>query len=292
MKLTIAKNIKRFREENNLSQEQLAEKLNIARQSVSKWENGETLPSINNLVILSGLLDVSLDELITGEPYLNFPFSFGKPKNKIPIMVLVIFIILITIFIKEEFNNNILVFLCSTGITIFILYSLIIFAFPFDYKRYYTYWTMNKKGISYAQKNTREDGIQRVFDDYILPIKGFLNLRKLNFVNYSEIKSIEIIFKPFKVNPDKAIGFTLYTPRFQSNMKEDFFFKVTTYKGDIFFLDLKPYYSNLSKENKYLPTIIAFLKRKNLKYIDNYNITDIIIKKEKNFIEEFYEKIK
>ena len=38
--MTISENIKKFRQENNLSQEQLAEKLNIARQSVSKWENG------------------------------------------------------------------------------------------------------------------------------------------------------------------------------------------------------------------------------------------------------------
>ena len=110
--MTISENIKKFRQENNLSQEQLAEKLNIARQSVSKWENGETLPSIDNLILLSGLLNISLDELITGEPYLYFPFNFGKPKSKIPILILMIILILGILFVKEETINNTITFLC------------------------------------------------------------------------------------------------------------------------------------------------------------------------------------
>jgi Predicted transcriptional regulators len=79
-KVELAKNIVKYRKRNKLSQEQLAEALNISRQSISKWETGENLPSIDNLISLSGLLDISLDELITGEPYLHFPFDYGKPK--------------------------------------------------------------------------------------------------------------------------------------------------------------------------------------------------------------------
>lgn len=289
--MTISENIKKFRQENNLSQEQLAEKLNIARQSVSKWENGETLPSIDNLILLSGLLNISLDELITGEPYLYFPFNFGKPKSKIPILILMIILILGILFVKEETINNTITFLCWSIIVTFILYSLIVLALPFDYKRYYSYWTINKKGISYATPYLRTPGIKGYFDEYILPIKAFFYLRKTTFVKYSEIDSIEITFKPFKVNPDKAFAFGAYTPRFQSTMREDFFFKVTTKKGNIFFLDLKKYYYTSSKEHQCLPTIISFFKRKDLKYIDKNNISNIILKKEENFIQEFYNNI-
>jgi len=71
--MNLGKNIIKYRTKNNLSQEQLAHALNISRQSISKWETGENLPSIDNLISLSGLLDISLDELVTGEPYLHFP---------------------------------------------------------------------------------------------------------------------------------------------------------------------------------------------------------------------------
>ena len=289
--MTISENIKKFRQENNLSQEQLAKKLNIARQSISKWENGETLPSIDNLIALSGLLDISLDELITGEPYLHFPFNFGKPKSKFPAILLILILVLGVLFIKEEFNNNLLAFLCASISVIFILYSLIVYAFPFDYKRYYSYWTLSKKGISYATSYLRSPEVKGYFDEYILPIKAFFHLRKVKFVAYSEIKSIEIIFKPFKINPDKVLAFGPYTPRFSSTMREDFFFKVVTTNGDIFFLDLREYYYSSSKEHKNLPSIISFFKRKKFEYIDKQDISKIILKKEDNFIEKFYNNI-
>jgi len=48
--------IQELRKCKRLSQENLAEELNISRQAVAKWENGETYPDINNLIQLSNLL--------------------------------------------------------------------------------------------------------------------------------------------------------------------------------------------------------------------------------------------
>lgn len=50
------------RKEKNLTQEQLAEKLNVARQTVSKWETGESVPDIESLKKLAILLEFSIDE--------------------------------------------------------------------------------------------------------------------------------------------------------------------------------------------------------------------------------------
>lgn len=50
------------RKEKNMTQEELAEKLNVARQTVSKWETGETVPDINSLKKLAILLEFSIDE--------------------------------------------------------------------------------------------------------------------------------------------------------------------------------------------------------------------------------------
>ena len=57
----------KLRNDNNYSQEQLAEKVFVTRQAVSRWENGETIPNIETLKLLSKLFDVSINTLL-GSP--------------------------------------------------------------------------------------------------------------------------------------------------------------------------------------------------------------------------------
>ncbi len=59
--------ISRLRAEHNLSQGDLAEALDVSRQSISKWETNASVPELDKLVKLSRLFGVSLDELVTGE---------------------------------------------------------------------------------------------------------------------------------------------------------------------------------------------------------------------------------
>lgn len=59
--------IKKYRGEKGLSQENLAEKLYVSRQTVSNWENEKTYPDINSLLRLSEIFGVSLDTLIKGD---------------------------------------------------------------------------------------------------------------------------------------------------------------------------------------------------------------------------------
>ena len=62
--MNLKDNLKRLRKEHNLSQEDLAEKLGVSRQSVSKWEQGITDPSTANLFALAKLFGVSVEELL------------------------------------------------------------------------------------------------------------------------------------------------------------------------------------------------------------------------------------
>lgn len=55
-----------IRIKNNLSQEQLAEKMKVSRQSISKWENGDTYPEIEKIIYISELFGSTLDYLIKG----------------------------------------------------------------------------------------------------------------------------------------------------------------------------------------------------------------------------------
>ena len=52
------------RKEKNMTPEELAEKLNVARQTVSKWETGETVPDVDSLKKLAILLEFSIDEAL------------------------------------------------------------------------------------------------------------------------------------------------------------------------------------------------------------------------------------
>ena len=57
-------NIRKYRKANNLSQEELAERLGVSRQSISLWETGKTQPSIDMLANLASAVDVSVDALL------------------------------------------------------------------------------------------------------------------------------------------------------------------------------------------------------------------------------------
>lgn len=63
----VGKNIKAFREQKNLTQEQLAEQLNVTRQAVSSWENEKTQPDVETLHKIACALECSVEELIYGE---------------------------------------------------------------------------------------------------------------------------------------------------------------------------------------------------------------------------------
>jgi transcriptional regulator with XRE-family HTH domain len=65
--MNIGKKIHEIRQRKNITQEQLAKDLAISRQAVSKWESGKAIPDIENLMYISNLYDVSLDELIKGD---------------------------------------------------------------------------------------------------------------------------------------------------------------------------------------------------------------------------------
>lgn len=65
--MEIGNRIKTYREHINLSQEELADKVYVSRQTISNWENDKSYPDINSLKLLSNIFDVSLDDLIKGD---------------------------------------------------------------------------------------------------------------------------------------------------------------------------------------------------------------------------------
>lgn len=71
-----------LRKEKRLSQEGLAEKLNVSRQAVSKWESGQSFPELDKIIILSDIFSVTVDELVKDNIELKRNIEDKKTEEK------------------------------------------------------------------------------------------------------------------------------------------------------------------------------------------------------------------
>ena len=62
--MNLADNLKKIRKDNNLSQEQLAEKLGVSRQAVSKWESGISYPEMDKVIQICNIFNLNINELM------------------------------------------------------------------------------------------------------------------------------------------------------------------------------------------------------------------------------------
>lgn len=127
--MEIGNKILELRKKNNLSQEQLAEKMGVARQTISKWELGETSPDLNQAKMLSKIFNVSLDE-ITNNDIKNILIDKVDKSEKLIkriinilkiimlIIVITIIILLFCIFCNEYFSVKPVESMQSIGCTI------------------------------------------------------------------------------------------------------------------------------------------------------------------------------
>ncbi len=75
----LSENIRKYRKANHMSQDELAEKLNVTRQSVSLWETGQTQPSLDSVVALATIFQISTDDLLRATAETNAP---QKPQEQ------------------------------------------------------------------------------------------------------------------------------------------------------------------------------------------------------------------
>lgn len=111
--MKIGDKLKEARLKKNMTQEEVAEKIFVSRQSISNWENNKTYPDIGNVIALSDLYEISLDELLKGSDnfmkHLEESTDLVKSNKKlIGIIILalltMIIIALFTEFMPERLN--------------------------------------------------------------------------------------------------------------------------------------------------------------------------------------------
>ena len=92
--------IKEYRKKNNLTQQELANKLYVTKQAISKWENDKGIPDVSLYQSISNLLDVSIDELMGNEK------KSVKKKNYLIISLIGVAVLLLLITITIVIINN------------------------------------------------------------------------------------------------------------------------------------------------------------------------------------------
>lgn len=103
--MNLCKKIAELRKKNNLSQEELAEKVGVARQTISKWEIGDTTPDINQVKIISKIFNISIDELVDNDinNVIVEKVSNTEKLAGITIKILKVFGIMLIVFITLIF---------------------------------------------------------------------------------------------------------------------------------------------------------------------------------------------
>ncbi|MDD4076849.1 MAG: helix-turn-helix transcriptional regulator [Bacilli bacterium] len=100
--MKLSKLIKKYRQDNNLSQTDLANKLYVSKQAISKWETDKGLPDISLYPVLSEILNVSIDELMGKEK----PIEKAKSKKLLWIICSLTLVLCVVLAITYKESNQ------------------------------------------------------------------------------------------------------------------------------------------------------------------------------------------
>ena len=132
--MEIGKKLKDARMKSGFTQEAVAEKINVSRQTISNWENEKSYPDIISVIELSNLYSISLDDLLKGDEkmmeHLEESTNVVKSNQKLigaVILNIITFILLVTlsIFLQDKMYYLIVVFCLAIISASVLLYQII-----------------------------------------------------------------------------------------------------------------------------------------------------------------------
>lgn len=228
------------REKNKLTQEQLADQIYVSRQAVSKWERGESLPDLENVILLSDLYDISIDQLLRGANFLVKPFQIGEYNNKKNLVIG----IMISLFFALIASGG--KYVVAFFVVLMILLSI-------------TVTTVKEGKIIITKKDIRiieyRNFAQKILS-IIKPINSHISY------TFEEIESFNIIYvkrtrvSPFDFNPDT------------------FNVEFVTKSGQVYYRQSSPFVT------KNLPILCDYLKKKGVTIMDTKDILGMIVRNE------------
>lgn len=140
--MNLSEKLLKLRKENGLSQQQLADQLNVSRQSISKWELNESVPDISNILTLSEIYHVSTDYLLKDS------IESDSNENRVDLMIVisscVVFIGLLSAYMLWKYYQNSICLLVGMLIQIIGIIFFEIYALPTHKAKYQkTFFSIN-----------------------------------------------------------------------------------------------------------------------------------------------------
>lgn len=131
--MKIGDQLKKARLDKNMTQEEVAEKIFVSRQSISNWENNKTYPDIGNVIALSDLYGISLDELLKGNDnfmkHLEESTDIVKSNKKLIFFIILALLFMIVMAVFTSFLPEKVFLLAIFGLAVILtglIYSEII----------------------------------------------------------------------------------------------------------------------------------------------------------------------
>ncbi|WP_314068609.1 helix-turn-helix transcriptional regulator [uncultured Vagococcus sp.] len=268
--MTVAEQLTYYQQTYHLTKEAVAQALQISRQSVSKWENGESYPSIENLISLRGLYHLSIDELITGKNFLSLPFIVGKEQSaryqllKRPLLFSAPLGFLIGLFSSSV----------AWGISTFIiiLFICVFFFYTLSVDLLYQNWVLERSQLLCLPAVTSPFSLWRRTMAILTKKEDHL----LQPLDYKAIKRIQLVYekKAFDIYTSNLTRYNL-TPVYFLATRDPFYFLVTTHTGRTIKLDLTINFFHCQTAYDYLGEILNFFESKNLPVDDPLDIVPI-----------------
>ncbi len=114
--MNISSQIRNHRKRIGLSQEELAEKIYVSRQTISNWETGRSYPDVHNLLLLSALYEISIDELIKGDvEIMKEKISSRELQNLSRMMILFFALMILTLPLVKKFSDYFFILTLVSG---------------------------------------------------------------------------------------------------------------------------------------------------------------------------------
>lgn len=123
--MTFGEKLKKLRKDNNLTQEQLAEKLYVTRTAVSKWETDKGFPAIDSLKLISDLFGISVDALISDDDVKNKRLLEEKISKKFYIAAVVCLALATVFSLLAYFVNEYLLIGAGVSSVGYIVFGLL-----------------------------------------------------------------------------------------------------------------------------------------------------------------------
>lgn len=226
----------------NWTQQELADQLYLSRQAIAKWENGDAVPSIDNLILLSDLYNVSLDELVQGSPFFKKPYVVGKGMFTMSIgkfwFVWLLFFMLIPL-LGISLGISLIIIGIIIGVTLLNLPSLV-----------EDYWVIHQEAITLECFSS---------NPFKLALQVIRKKSNQTSIVYERIESVDIAYSirerysPLDLNRDP------------------FYLSVMTKEQEKMKLDLPV------NAKEFLPQFLSFMERKGIHVKDSNQILPELI---------------